>query len=1235
MIDVEGQAIDLAPPWRRATMADLVHEHAGVRMHPAMPIEEARAICDRLGIPYQAGWGAGRLISEVYDETVEHALIAPTFVMDHPREISPLARVHRDDDALVERFEAVVAGRELANAYSELNDPVDQRERFEAEARAKAAGDDEAEDVDEDYIRALEYGLPPTGGLGIGIDRLVMLVAGAPSIRDVILFPALRPEEEPTHTRPRPRRARTSPSSSRFPRRRRFPPRRPLRAGARPRRSAGSPPSPVSLFLFASSLRDLEGPAAGHAAGVVAGAGLLLLAHGLRRGQRRAWLVALALSAVAALSALLRGPDPIAVVAATAMLVGLAWHRDAFRAQADPTSLLSVARFAVTYLVAVLAFGVGTLALGAEHVREPVSLGGSLEATLAGLAGLDGPYTYTGAFADFFPAALLALGLAGLAVLSALAFRVVRDDGTTSAADRERARALVHAHGSGTLDYFALRPDKSYFFTAAGDAMLAYAYLGGHALVAADPVGPPAAKARAVDEFVAFCRARGWQPAFLAVREADLPLYERHGLRSLYLGDEAVIHCDRFSPAKSVRGAVRRVGAQCDVPPHPRSRRAAAAARPARAGARALARRRGRARLHDGARRRRDRREPRPAARRRHRPRGRAAARLPAPRALPATSRLVARPHAARPRRAQRHDRVPDRQHGAGARAARRAAAVAELRRLGPAVRPGHGARPDPARAAPDRARAQPVLPDHLAARLQREVRPRVGAALDRRRGRRGAAQGRGALRERRGLRPAAGDRLAPRAGRAGRGGVMAATAARPDRLQRILGQAERDRERLDGRAFGPWSLTAFGVASVVGAGIFVSTGVAASEYAGPAVVLSFALAGFAALLTALCYAELAAMMPIAGSTYSYVFVAFGVFPAWFIGWDLLVEYLFAASTVAVGWSGYAVSLLASVGIHVPDTGPRQPHRGARGRGLHVAARPRLARVGEGQQRDRGAQARLAPARRPRRHLLRQTPRTGRRSCRPTRARFGEFGLSGILRGAGVLFFAFIGFDAVSTAAGEARDPQRTVPIALVGTVLIATTLYVAVGLVLTGLVPYGTLNVSDPISKALREVGPLAWLDDVVNVAAVVGLFATVLVTLYGQVRILMRMSSDGMLPAFFARVDPRTRTPVGSTIVCGVACAIVAAFVPIDVLGDFVSIGTLLAFLLVCSGVVVLRRTHPDAERPVRIPHVEWIAAGGLISSLALMATLPVTTWLRLVVWLVIGVAIFFGYSRRRVVR
>jgi lysyl-tRNA synthetase len=194
-IDVRGRKIELAPAWRRVEMADLIREHAGVEMHPSMPLERARQIATGLGIPVEPGWGSGRLMSEVYDATCQAKLLEPTFVTDHPREVSPLARAHRDDPLLVERFEVVIAGEELGNAYSELNDPVDQRNRFEAEARAKAAGDEEAEDLDEDYIRALEYGLPPTGGLGIGVDRLVMLLAGVGSIREVILFPTMRPEE--------------------------------------------------------------------------------------------------------------------------------------------------------------------------------------------------------------------------------------------------------------------------------------------------------------------------------------------------------------------------------------------------------------------------------------------------------------------------------------------------------------------------------------------------------------------------------------------------------------------------------------------------------------------------------------------------------------------------------------------------------------------------------------------------------------------------------------------------------------------------------------------------------------------------------------------------------------------------------------------------------------------------------------------------------------------------------
>jgi lysyl-tRNA synthetase class 2 len=194
LVDLEGEPFELAPPWRRLTMRDAIHEHAGVDVHPSMPVEEVRALCDRFEVPYEDAWGSGKLMLEIYEKTTEHALRGPVFVMDYPREVSPLARVHRDDPLLTERFEVIIAGRELANAFSELNDPLDQRERFEAQARLAAAGDDEAHGVDEDYLRAMEYGLPPTGGLGIGVDRLVMLLAGVSSIREVILFPQLRPE---------------------------------------------------------------------------------------------------------------------------------------------------------------------------------------------------------------------------------------------------------------------------------------------------------------------------------------------------------------------------------------------------------------------------------------------------------------------------------------------------------------------------------------------------------------------------------------------------------------------------------------------------------------------------------------------------------------------------------------------------------------------------------------------------------------------------------------------------------------------------------------------------------------------------------------------------------------------------------------------------------------------------------------------------------------------------------
>jgi APA family basic amino acid/polyamine antiporter len=464
----------------------------------------------------------------------------------------------------------------------------------------------------------------------------------------------------------------------------------------------------------------------------------------------------------------------------------------------------------------------------------------------------------------------------------------------------------------------------------------------------------------------------------------------------------------------------------------------------------------------------------------------------------------------------------------------------------------------------------------------------------------------------------------------------------RPDRLATILAQARRDRERLDAAAMGPLSLTTLGIASVVGAGIFVTTGSAAAQYAGPAVVVSFVLAGIVAALTALCYAELAAMIPIAGSTYSYTYAAFGAFVAWFIGWDLLLEYLFAASTVAVGWAGYAVSLLDSIGIHVPHSLANPPFGDDAGTLnvpaiVVVAATTALLAVGARQSaRANDAMVLLKMA------ILVLVVAVGVAYVTPdnwspfvpaNEGGFGDFGASGVVRAAGVVFFAYVGFDAVSTAAGEARDPQRTVPIGLIGTVTISTLLYVAVALVLTGLVPYDELNVSDPISRALEAAGPgVEWLDEAVDVAAVIGLFSTVLVTFYGQTRILMRMSADGMLPPGLGRVSARFRTPVTTTVLCGIAGAVVAGLVPIDVLGELVSIGTLLAFLLVCTGVLVLRRTHPDVERPFRVPRVELVAGLAIAGALALMAMLPLSTWIRLVVWLAIGLTIFFTYARQR---
>ncbi len=371
----------------------------------------------------------------------------------------------------------------------------------------------------------------------------------------------------------------------------------------------------------------------------------------------------------------------------------------------------------------------------------------------------------------------------------------------------------------------------------------------------------------------------------------------------------------------------------------------------------------------------------------------------------------------------------------------------------------------------------------------------------------------------------------------------MSDAPGRTGALDTIIKQAKADRKRLDSAALGPVSLTALGIASVVGAGIFVSVGTGAAQYAGPGVVISFVIAGLAAGVTALCFAELASMIPAAGSTYSYAYAAFGVFIAWFIGWDLLLEYLFAASTVAVGWAGYAVDMLDSVGIHVPSDLANPPISDSGSTTgivnvpamVVVAATTTLLAIGMRQSaRTNNAMVFLKMA------ILILfvivgaffiTTDNWSPFVPSNEGGFGDYGVSGVIRAAGLVFFAYVGFDAVSTAAAEARNPQRTIPIGLIATVLISTALYIAIGLVMTGMAPYTDLNTADPISTAIRISGAGKWLEEAVDIAAVVGLFSTVLVTFYGQTRIFMRMSSDGMLPPAMGRVSERFKTPVFAT--------------------------------------------------------------------------------------------------------
>jgi APA family basic amino acid/polyamine antiporter len=448
-------------------------------------------------------------------------------------------------------------------------------------------------------------------------------------------------------------------------------------------------------------------------------------------------------------------------------------------------------------------------------------------------------------------------------------------------------------------------------------------------------------------------------------------------------------------------------------------------------------------------------------------------------------------------------------------------------------------------------------------------------------------------------------------------------------------------------RSLGPGSLIAIGVGGIIGTGIFVLTGLAAAQHAGPAIPISFIIAAFGCLFAGLCYAEFSSMVPVSGSAYAYSYATLGEFTAWFVGWNLVLEYMLAAATVAVGWSRYFVKLLEELHIEMPAALAQAPmdwnhgfvatagvlnipaifiaavamaicyigiRQSATVNGIIVAIKVTIVVVVIAAGAFFVSTSYWHP------YVPENT------------GTFGEFGISGILRASGIIFFAYIGFDAVSTAAQEARNPQRDLPIGILGSLIICTVLYILMSAVLTGLVPYPQLNDAAPVAVALQAHPELNWLTIWVIVGALAGLTSVILVMILAQARIFLTMAQHGLIPPVFAKVQPKYRTPYIATLVTGVFAMIAAGLLPINVLSEMVSIGTLVAFVVVCIGVLVLRYKRPDLPRPFRVKGIWAVSVLGVAFCGVMAATLDKATWMRLIWWTAIGVVIYFGYSYKR---